>query len=158
MNTLLHFLIGTWFINYTNFPMWTKGDKLNPTFTYTLIKKKEGSELLFDEVKYKKKTKIRTIKGFDHPDKQDSSAFVWKGKGILSLLKSKWKVALKDEGGEWAVIYFSKTAFTPKGVDVISRHCSLSETQLEKIKSMMLQDNLLKEYVSTLQLLNHKQE
>ena len=155
MNAVLHFLIGTWFINYTNFPMWTKGDKIEPTFTYTLIKMSDSSELLFDEVKYKKKNKTHTIKGYDHPHKQDSSAFVWKGKGILGLLKSKWTVALKDDAGDWAVIYFSKTAFTPKGVDIISKKKTLSEKQVEKIKVLMSQDSLLKEYVGTLQVLKH---
>lgn len=155
MNAVLHFLIGTWFINYTNFPMWTKGNKVEPTFTYTLIKTSDNSELLFDEVKYKKKNKTHSIKGYDHPNKSDATTFIWKGKGILCLLKSKWKVALKDEGGEWAVIYFSKTAFTPKGVDIISKNKTLSEKQFVEIKVLMLQDSLLRDYVNTLQALKH---
>jgi len=137
--------------------MWTKGDKIDPTFTYTLIKKKDGSEILLDEVNYKKKGKNHSIKGYDLPDQKDAAAFVWRGKGILSLLKSKWKIVLKDENGQWAVIYFSKTAFTPKGVDIISKTPSLSNEQFHKIKTLMLKDSLLKEYAESLKHLNSPQ-
>lgn len=150
MTTLLQFLLGTWFISYTNFPMWTKGNKTNPSFTYTLIEKKDGSKLLFDEVKYLKKGKSHSIKGYDHPGKENSASFTWRGKGILSLLKSQWKVALKDEQGQWAVIYFSKTLFTPEGVDIIGR-AAITEKQFEQIKISMLKDSLLKDQVHTLQ-------
>jgi len=153
MNALLHFLIGTWFVTYSNFPLWTKGNKTKPTFTYTLLERK-NSPVLFDEVNYKKKGKVHTINGYDYPDKKDSTAFVWKGKGILSLLKSRWRVVLKDESGQWALIYFSKTLFTPEGVDFISRQPSLPANVLEQVKSFMQKDSTLKKFTGELKQIN----
>ena len=146
---MIKFLIGTWFICSTNFPMWTKGDKKNPTFNYTLDEKK-GQNVLFDEVKYTKKGKQKSIKGYDYQDEKDPSKFTWRGKGLLFIAKSNWQVVLQDPEGEWAVIYFSKTLFTPEGVDIISRKAKLDEAQLEKIKSKMLQHDLLKKHVPSL--------
>lgn len=145
---MIQFLIGTWFICSTNFPMWTKGDKLNPTFNYSLVEGKEN--VLFDEVKYEQKGKQRSIEGYDK-QQEDPSKFTWRGKGLLFIAKSKWQVVLKDPQGEWAVIYFSKTLFTPEGVDIISRKPGLSAEKLRQIKAQMLDNPLLKPHVSSLQ-------
>ena len=151
MDKILQTLVGTWFICCTDFPMWLKGNKTNPTFNYTLVAHREN--VLLDEVKYLKNGKPKTITGFDYQDKTDKTAFVWKGKGLLSLLKSQWKVALLDASGQWAVIWFSKTLFTPEGVDVISRTPTLSVDQLREIKGKMSQDSLLKPHIQSLKQL-----
>lgn len=44
-------LEGKWYIISTNFPMWLKGDKINPNFNYK-ISEKDGVIGLIDEVKY----------------------------------------------------------------------------------------------------------
>lgn len=150
METLLNVLVGTWFICSTNFPMWTKGNKTNPTFNYTVIVKSDGSKIMGDNVSYLKNGRSKSIKGFDHPDKKDSTAFVWRGKGLLGLLKSKWRVALIDPAHNWAVIYFTRTAFTPEGVDIISRQATLPIETLEQVKLQMLKDPVLKKHVSSL--------
>lgn len=90
METFMHILVGTWFICSTNFPMWLKDDKQTPTFNYTLTEKK-GKQVLLDEVKYTKNGKVRSIVGFDFPDASNDRAFTWKGKGLLSVAKSKWQ-------------------------------------------------------------------
>lgn len=144
-------LLGTWFIHSTNFPMWLKGDKVHPTFNYSIVSKKEN--VLLDEVKYLKNGKEKSIVGYDTQDPNDATAFVWRGKGLLSLLKSKWKVALMDDSGQWAVIWFSKTLFTPEGVDIISRTPSLSPDIIRQIKSKMEQDSLLKKHATSLKML-----
>lgn len=149
MDTLLQTLVGTWFICSTNFPMWLKGDKTNPTFTYTLANKK-GKTGLLDEVKYLKNNRKQTLTGFDFPDPTAERAFVWRGKGLLSLVRSHWKVALLDSSGQWAVIWFSKTLFTPEGVDIISRSPTLPADQLARIQTLMEKDSLLNKHLSTL--------
>lgn len=148
---ILTLLVGTWFIHSTNFPMWLKGDKVHPTFNYSLVAKKE--RVLLDEVNYLKNGKEKTIVGFDTQDSKDTAVFVWRGKGLLHLLKSKWKVALLDNSGQWAVIWFSKTLFTPEGVDIISRTPSLSPAVIDQIKSKMEQDSLLKKHIVSLKML-----
>lgn len=149
MKTLLQTLAGTWFICSTNFPMWLKGDKIGPTFNYTIVQKKNETVLL-DEVKYFKNGKQKTITGFDYPDKTDSTAFVWRGKGWLFFAKSNWKVALLDPDGQWAVIWFSKTLFTPEGVDIISRTPTLPAENLSHIRLLMAKDPVLKNQLSSL--------
>lgn len=153
MNSLLQLLSGTWFIISTNFPMWLKPNNHNPTFNYTVTERK-GNVVLLDEVKYLKKDKPKTITGYDHPDKENKNAFTWRGKGLLIIAKSKWEVRLMDEKNQWAVIYFSKTLFTPEGVDIISRKPNLDRTVLENIKTKMLADSLLKKHVASLEILS----
>jgi len=152
MQNIFTTLLGTWFICSTNFPMWVKGDKVNPTFNYSLATK-NGEKVLLDEVKYQKKGKEKSIVGYDYQDEKDSFAFVWRGKGLLSLLKSKWRVALIDPKGQWAVISFSKTLFTPEGVDIISRTPKMSAAQLREIKGLMERDETLKKHVESLKTL-----
>ncbi len=150
MNNLLQILSGTWFIISTNFPMWLKPNMHNPTFTYTITQKK-GEQVLLDEVKYLKNGKFKTITGYDHPDTENKNAFTWRGKGLLIIAKSKWQVRLLDEQKQWAVIYFSKTLFTPEGVDIISRNAGLDKAVLEEIKTKMAGDSVLKKHISRLQ-------
>ena len=105
---------------------------------------------MLDEVKYHEKGHLKTITGYDYQDEHDSSAFVWRGKGLLSLLRSKWKVVLQDPDGQWAVIWFSKTLFTPEGVDIISRTPKFSPQMLADIKAKMADHPLLANHLSTL--------
>lgn len=150
MNSLLQTLLGTWFVCSSNFPMWLNGDKTNPTFTYSLAGKKTTPTVLLDEVKYLKRGKPKTLTGFDYQDKTDSSTFVWRGKGLLSLVRSTWRVALIDPAGQWAVIWFSKTLFTPEGVDIISRTPTLSVETQTYIKSLMANDSILASHLTKL--------
>lgn len=150
--SLIHILAGTWFIVQTNFPLWLKGDKLNPTFNYTIIQKK-GRQVLLDEVKYEKKGKEKTITGIDYPEEKNENSFTWKGKGLLFIARSKWEVKLIDTEEGWAVIYFSKTLFTPAGVDIISRKPTISAEILKKIKTEMEKDPVLHKHLSSLKVL-----
>lgn len=152
MSTFLHRLIGTWFIIGSNFPMWLKGDKTDPSFTYTLVQK-QGSEVLLDEVRYIKNKKERTITGYDRPDKSNPKAFTWRGSGWLAIASSSWEVKLIDPEGEWAVIWFSKTLFTPEGIDIISRRPQLDAATVSVIREKIMQDPLLKKQLPGLRLL-----
>lgn len=155
MQSIFTTLVGTWFICYSNFPMWLKGDKTEPTFNYTITTRK-GKKVLLDEVKYLKKGKPKTITGYDYQEDKDSTAFTWRGKGILGVLKSKWRVALLDPKGEWAVIAFSKTLFTPAGVDIISRKPEISESTLIEIKNLMAKDEDLRGYLGSMEQIAQK--
>jgi hypothetical protein len=135
--SLYHFLIGTWFICCTNFPMWTQGNKTNPTFNYGLVPTKNGQTLLSDEVRYLQKGKQKSIKGFDYPDAKNPDAYTWRGKGLLHVLRSRWQIVLKDPQEQWAVIHFSKTLFTPEGMDIISRTQKIDPETLKKIKAAL---------------------
>ncbi len=130
-------LEGTWYIHMTDFPMWLKGDKTNPTLNYS-IKQKKGIQILEDRVIYQKNNKQKTILGFDTPlDHSSNRKFIWRGQGILSILKSHWEVLYISENENWAVIYFEKTLFTPKGYDVISRNKILDSATKKRISEIL---------------------
>ncbi|MBD2753634.1 lipocalin/fatty acid-binding family protein [Spirosoma validum] len=156
MEIVVQALIGTWFVGSSNFPMWLKGDKINPTFTYSITDKKANTNVLLDEVKYLKRGKPKTLTGFDYQDETDPSTFVWRGKGLLSVVRSTWKVALIDPAGQWAVIWFSKTLFTPEGIDIISRTPTLSAETQTHIFALMASDSLLVKHRASLRPIIHQ--
>lgn len=149
MNSIFNLLSGTWFIISSNFPIWLDGSKTNPTFNYTVTEKK-GKTFLIDEVKYIKNGKTKTINGFDYLNTTNDKAFTWQGKGFLAIAKSHWEIRLLDKKNEWAVIWFSKTLFTPEGVDIISKKSRLDKSLIEEIKTKMLADSVLKKHVGSL--------
>ncbi|QHV93692.1 lipocalin/fatty acid-binding family protein [Spirosoma endbachense] len=151
LTPIVQTLLGSWFICSTNFPMWLKGDKTNPTFTYSVSYRKAETTVLLDEVKYQKRGETKTLTGFDYQTKNDSSIYIWRGKGVLRLVRSQWQVVLQDPNGQWAVIWFSRTLFTPEGVDIISRTPQqLPEKTLNHIKSLMADNPLLAKHLITM--------
>ena len=117
----LSYLVGVWYIVFSNFAMWTKGDKLNPTFNYQM-KSKNGIIGLSDEVKFLKNGKPKSIKGWDKPLNQENTKFTWRGSGILFFTKSKWEIIFMSDDRNWMIIHFEKTMFTPEGYDVVCRN------------------------------------
>jgi len=123
-------LEGKWFINQSNFPMWLKGNKTHPTFNYTLTTK-HGKQVLLDEVLYTKKSKTKGIVGYDKVIDEDNNSFVWRGKGLLAFVKSKWSILYFDSEKQWMIIHFEKTLFTPEGYDLVSKYKTI-DSKLEK--------------------------
>ncbi len=132
----LELLAGTWYIHFTNFPMWLKGDKLQPSFNYS-IAEKNGKQGLTDIVRYQKNGKTKEIVGFDTPMNTENTQFKWRGKGLLALFVSRWEIKHYDEEQEWVLIYFSKTLVTPEGYDVITRKPKLSPAQESAIQDKL---------------------
>lgn len=132
----LQSLEGTWYIHFSDFPMWLKGDKQYPTFTYT-IKRRKGVVGLKDEVRYLKRGRPKSINGFDTPVEARPGSFVWRGDGLLALLKSRWNILYLDPEGTWAIIHFEKTLFTPEGYDVMARSGQLTEKMRQEIQEKL---------------------
>lgn len=129
-------LVGKWHVAMTNFPMWLKGDKTNPTFNYSLENKGNITGLK-DEVTYFQNGRSRSIRGFDTPDHEKNSAFIWRGKGLLAMISSKWKILYFSEEEGWALIFFERTSFTPEGFDVITRVEKPNEKTVEHIRKRL---------------------
>ena len=129
-------LEGRWHINQSNFPMWLKGDRTSPSLNYAIANRKSDMFLL-DKVIYLKNGKEKAINGISRPLDSNNSEFVWRGKGISGLLKSEWKILHIDTVTQWAIIYFEKTLFTPKGYDVISRNTMLSAVLEQDVKDKL---------------------
>jgi lipocalin len=134
----LEALQGKWFIHFSNFPMWLKGNKTQPTFNYSIAKKGDIIGLK-DSVRFLKKGKQRSIVGFDKPKNTMNTQFVWRGQGLLVLFKSEWSVLYVDPTNNWAVIGFTKTLFTPAGYDVIAKNKEIS-ADFEQIVGVKLKE------------------
>jgi hypothetical protein len=110
-------LPGTWIVRSTNFPMWLTRERTSPRFTYTLLK--EDPLTLRDDVSY------RTVDGAEKhvlgTDKRSHDGFVWRGKGPLRVLRSRWSVIGADDDSTILAIRFEKTLFTHAGIDIIVR-------------------------------------
>jgi len=132
----LNALQGRWYIIHSDFPMWTKGNKIKPNFNYKIIERK-GDTVLLDEVKYFKNGKEKTITGYDLIESQDNRSFTWRGKGLLSITKSKWRIIFFSDDNRWAIIHFQKTLFTPEGYDVISRNKAIDYNLSLDIKAIL---------------------
>lgn len=131
-------LVGRWHVLATNFPMWLKGDKTQPTFEYAKL----ADGRLDDTVAYLKAGKRHTIRGIDTQHTGAPTYFTWRGRGWLKLFTSHWAVdAIDPLAGQWAVISFSKTLATPEGVDVIARE--VSAEAVEKARAVIDADPVL---------------
>jgi hypothetical protein len=110
-------LVGTWHILQTTFPMWRNGKNSHPTLNYRPL---AGAEdfLLEDLVIYRKRGKPKQIRGVDVQDPSLSCHFTWRGRGLLALLTSEWYVVDFSRDAGVMAIYFSKTLFTPAGLDI----------------------------------------
>jgi hypothetical protein len=115
--SLAELLPGTWRVGATNFPLWLKGDKVSPTFTYEL--RRQNPLELTDRVSYF--TSSGEEKSIVGVDRLRGDEFTWRGKGPLSLFTSRWSVIGAASDGAFVVIRFSKTFATPAGVDIVSR-------------------------------------
>ncbi|NOQ71371.1 MAG: hypothetical protein GQ574_05190 [Crocinitomix sp.] len=124
---------GTWFVNMSNFPMWLKGKKQNPRFKYTVL----SDNKMLDEVTFEKKGKTKQIIGYDERSAEYKEGFIWQGKGLKSLITSKWKIIHYNKEYQVAVLAFEKTLFTPSGYDVISRKKKLSPKLLDIIQKLL---------------------
>lgn len=132
---------GKWYIHYTNFPMWLNGDKKEPFFRYA-IDKRGGKVGLKDTVGYYKNTQLKTIKGFDFPRNPENTMYKWRGSGWLFLVNSLWRIDHFAKSGQWMLIAFEKTFFTPSGYDVVSKKQQLSMVMQEEIEQVLTENNL----------------
>ncbi|MDP9028676.1 MAG: hypothetical protein M3N46_14190 [Actinomycetota bacterium] len=115
VDTIRGSLPGTWRISATNFPMWVNGSRRNPEFEYAL--RTEKPLALDDRVHYTdERGRRRTITGVD---RWAGDHFVWRGAGVLGLLRSHWHVASLTE--DVLVLHFEKSSVTPAGTDVAIR-------------------------------------
>lgn len=111
-------LLGTWHIVETNFGMWVSGKRTKPSLNYVST----GSDSRVEDiVRYTERGRAKEIRGFDAVDPKNSAHLTWRGRGLLSLLKSEWYVVHLDPVAGVVAIYFEPTLFTAAGVDIAAR-------------------------------------
>ncbi|MCD7977945.1 MAG: hypothetical protein LUG51_12635 [Tannerellaceae bacterium] len=130
-------LSGKWYVLYSTFPMWLKGDKKNPSFHYGT----PANGRFSDTVEYEQKGTIKKIEG---TDTIQGTTFIWRGK----FIKSRWEILYYNPKDGTAIIHFDKTLFTPEGYDVISREKTIHPT-IEKelfihLHDLGIKDKLIK--------------
>ncbi|EOH97143.1 hypothetical protein UAW_01625 [Enterococcus haemoperoxidus ATCC BAA-382] len=108
-------LEGRWIIRGTNFPLWLSKKRSDPTIQY---EKSENSPLKFlDIVTYNNnRGQQKKIIGIDT---YKQNHFVWRGKGLLAILSSKWSILTVTE--TILVIKFDRSFLTPAGIDILVR-------------------------------------
>lgn len=133
---MINILPGTWHLHYSTFPMWQKEGIHNVTFNYTVLPG-QGQPILLDEVRYLKEERHKCVTGYDYPERTDSSAFTWRGKGLLKLFSSKWRVEWMSEDKNAIIISFEKTLMTPAGLDILSRYPAASGSLLAEAMTVI---------------------
>lgn len=145
-------LRGPWNVSYSTLPLWK--DKQNVRITYSMTGSR-GDSLdripdLDDHVESQKVGKDKTshIHGISRPVEVEGLAhglaYSWRGKGWLKIASSDWEIlgfgtdTQNGEENDWIVTFFSKTLFTPAGIDIYTRSTkNLSDTTLRTIKTAL---------------------
>lgn len=117
---LARILPGAWRITATNFPLWLGGQRVKPVLTYELLS--SDPLALTDVVHYE--TAEGTAKTIAGVDREHGGEFRWRGRGLLRLVASRWRVVGVDEESGVLAIRYSKTLVTPAGIDVAVREGS----------------------------------
>lgn len=118
-------LEGTWHVIGTNFPMWLKGDKVRPRFIYSNPRTVDGREVFDDTVAYEQGGREKTIVGVDTSD--GPGKYVWRGRGWLRFFVSRWEIVAVSPDEQSLALKFTKTLFTPAGIDIIARTPTVNE-------------------------------
>ncbi len=120
-------LMGTWFVVGTTLDFWQ--DRTDPRLVYAPLSPdpKTGAARWSDTVVFLKNGRERTIEGIDTLDLTRTGHFQWQGSGLLASLRSQCFIVAMDPEGAWAVSYFSATAATPAGMDLLSRSLDLAD-------------------------------
>lgn len=127
--------VGTWHIVVTNYGFWKS--RTDPTVTYEAMPDVDGLRAWRDTLHFRKRgfghgVKPGTLSGVDV--EISPGRFLWRGDGLMRLIKSPWWVMMADPSGEWAVTYFGRSNVgTAPGVDVYSRRPDLSADALDVI-------------------------
>ncbi|KAF2456901.1 hypothetical protein BDY21DRAFT_262276, partial [Lineolata rhizophorae] len=150
----LTWLAGPWHVTHSTLSMWKS--KRNVRITYTpLASDSTGGPVRVDDlVEYQTSgsDKVKSVHGVDTAEAgtNEGWAWNWRGKGWLVIATSRWETLgygteAVEEGSEpqntgtdWVVTFFSKTLFTPAGVDIYSRKKEgLRAETVEKIKEAL---------------------
>jgi hypothetical protein len=123
-------LEGTWHVVATNFPMWTDGRRARPRFTYAALPPAGGHRRLLDTVSYLQEGRERRLVGTDTEDPAAPGRYLWRGRGLLWLFRSRWQVVAAGPALDWVALRFERTWATPAGADVIAREPGLDEAAL----------------------------
>lgn len=127
-----NWLQGTWHVTHSTLPIWKT--KRNVRISYTILPSStRGTTKLLDAVTFQTPTlnKVGTLRGIDTADPTVEGRWNWRGKGWLRVASSQWEILGhgeyvdvidgKEMTNRWIVTYFSRSCFSPAGMDLYSR-------------------------------------
>lgn len=133
------FFYRSWSVGHSTLSMWKSAK--NVRITYKPI---EEGKTFDDLVEYEKGAKLKNVKGIDTA--KGPGDFLWRGKGLLKPITSKWEVLgwglgqqlASGDAERWMVIWFAPTLFTAEGVDILTdRREGLTEKTLSDIRTQL---------------------
>jgi lipocalin len=127
--------LGTWFIVVTNYGYWRS--RHDPTVTYEPMPS-DGARTWRDTLRFSSRgmfggaRKPGTLGGVDR--ERSPGRWIWRGDGLLAIIKSPWWVMLVDPDDEWAVTYFGRSNVgTAPGMDIYGRKPDMPREQIATI-------------------------
>jgi hypothetical protein len=114
---LARLLPGDWNVAATNLGYWLSGKRSKPTLSYELL---SSNPVTFTDV-VSFATAAGESKSIVGVDRFAGRGFVWRGKGLLRVVTSRWAVSGANDEGSVLVIKYDKTVLTSSGIDVIVR-------------------------------------
>jgi hypothetical protein len=126
--------LGTWHIVVTNYGYWKA--RTSPTVTYEPLPPQSGKRAWRDTLRFSKRgllgDKDGTLGGIDV--ELEPGRFLWRGDGLLRVIKSPWWVLIVDPAYSWAVTYFGRSNVgTAPGMDVYGRRPDLAPALMDEI-------------------------
>jgi hypothetical protein len=134
--SMLEAYAGRWHVVASNFGMWLKGNREHPSFNYRVVSDDRGAAL-DDRVTYFRRGRERVIAGISRPLDAGATQFLWRGRGLLSPLRSHWQCLWPAGIDDVAVIVFDRTLVTRAGADILSRTRLLPDDVLERVLATM---------------------
>ncbi|CAE6437027.1 unnamed protein product [Rhizoctonia solani] len=140
--------MGKWHVVSSTLPLWKSRSDVTITYSPLLVSPSSTTIKFDDVVEYRSRSSPGSPKSrvvgvdtlvatpHDAPEGYVSAvSYHWRGKGWLMIATSKWQVLGYDPDQGWAVTYFSKTLFTPAGLDIYARDpTSISKEVVDEIK------------------------
>ena len=133
--TTADLLPGTWFIAATNMPIWLSGERREARLSYELL----GTDplVLAEEVSFT--TTEGEPKRIVAKNTWKHDEFVWRGKGLLKPLTSRWHIAGAADDGTVLVLRFDQSLARHAGIDIVVRE-GTSHPELRKAVARGTQD------------------
>jgi len=125
--------MGAWYILATNYGFWR--ERTHPRIEYALLPG-EGPRRFSDQLRFRQigllGSRAKLLAGTD--EELRPGEFVWRGAGMLALIRSRWCVPLIDPAGQWAVTYFARSNVgTAPGLDLYTRAPSIEQRTLDQV-------------------------
>ena len=134
--------LGTWYILASNYGFWKA--RIHPSVTYGALPGDTFS--MSDRLSFEVRPMLgggfrpAVLDGVDR-ESQEPGRFIWRGKGLLRIIRSPWCVVAVGPEYDWAVTYFARSNVgTAPGVDIYARTPSLIPEKVRDILTELRAD------------------